>query len=99
MTRGKEAQLQDRFCKWLRGQGCKVFKQQMNATTRAGTPDVFAFKAGLWIWIEFKKSKNAKKRPGQQENINWAKENSFGYFVYPENEKEVKKELKEILRD
>lgn len=91
----KEADFQAKFIKWLRSQGYKCFKQQMNATTRAGTPDLFIFKEGFWGWIEFKKSKNARKRPGQQRNIDWANENSWGSFVYPENEKEVKEFLKQ----
>ena len=70
----------------------------MNATTRAGTPDLFIFNEGWWGWIEFKKSKNAKKRPGQQENIDWANANSWGSFVYPENRDEVYNYLKEIAK-
>lgn len=58
----------------------------------------FIFKEGFWGWIEFKKSKNAKKRPGQQENIDWANENSWGMFCYPENRDEVYNELKEMAK-
>lgn len=58
----------------------------------------FIFKEGFWGWIEFKKSKNARKRPGQQQNIDWANENSWGSFVYPENVDEIKKYLKEISK-
>ena len=56
----------------------------------------FIFKEGFWGWIEFKKTKKSPKRPGQQQNIDWANENSWGAFVYPENAKEVKDFLKEI---
>lgn len=82
----------------LRKMGYKCFKQQMNATTRIGTPDLFIFKEGFWGWIEFKKTKNSKKRPGQQENVDWAKENSYGTFCYPENKKEVLDYLRSIAK-
>lgn len=94
MTR--EADFQKKFLSDLRKLGYKCFKQQMNATTRAGTPDAFIFKEGFWGWLEFKKSKGARVRPGQKENIVWANENSWGSFVYPENAKEVLKYLKEV---
>lgn len=95
--RGPEAKLQDKIVKWLKSKGCKVIKYQQNATTRAGIPDLIALKEGLWVMIEVKAHRNSKKRPGQQENIDWANENSLGYFVYEENWDDVKKELEEIL--
>lgn len=82
----------------LRKMGYKCFKQQMNATTRIGTPDLFIFKEGFWGWIEFKKAKNSKKRPGQQENVDWANQNSYGTFCYPENKKEVLAYLRSISK-
>lgn len=97
MSRTPEGKFQDSCIKWLRSKGFKCYKQQMNATTRAGTPDLFLFKEGWWGWIEFKKSKNASKRPGQQENIDWAQENSWGEFVYPEVWPKIKEELESII--
>jgi hypothetical protein len=94
----READLQSKFLSSLRKLGYKCFKQQMNATTRAGTPDAFIFKEGFWGWIEFKQHKNSKARPGQKENVEWAKENSWGSFVYAENKDEVLKELKEMAK-
>lgn len=88
-----EKDFQAKFIQKLRKMGYRCYKQQMNATTRIGTPDLFIFKEGFWGWIEFKKSKRSPKRPGQQENIDWANENSWGSFVYPENEEEILKEL------
>lgn len=93
----READFQAKFIKWARSKGFKCYKQQMNATTRAGTPDLFMFKEGWWGWVEFKKSKNSSKRPGQQQNIDWAQENSWGKFVYPENFEETKEELEAML--
>lgn len=82
----------------LREMGYKCFKQQMNATTRAGTPDCFVFKDGFWAWIEFKKHRNSPKRPGQQRNVDWANENSYGTFLYPENYDEVMAYFREIAK-
>ena len=48
----READFQKKFISDLRKLGYKCFKQQMNATTRAGTPDLFIFKEGFWGWIE-----------------------------------------------
>lgn len=93
----KEKDFQAAFIAKLRKLGFKCFKQQMNATTRAGTPDLFIFKEGFWGWIEFKKAKNSPKRPGQQQNIDWANENSWGAFCYPENADEVYNELKKLV--
>lgn len=93
-----EKDFQSKFLSDLRKLGYKCFKQQMNSTTRAGTPDAFIFIEGWWGWLEFKKSKNAKKRPGQQENVDWANANGYGSFVYPENRDEVYNYLKELAK-
>ena len=94
----KEADFQKKFISWARKEGYKCFKQQMNATTRVGTPDLFLFKEGWWGWIEFKAHKNSKARPGQKENVAWAQENSWGSFVYAENRDEVYNYLKEVAK-
>lgn len=93
----RESDFQAKFCNKLRKLGCKVYKMQMNATTRAGTPDCLCLLGSVWIFIEFKKTKNSKKRPGQQANIDWAMENSFGWFVYPENADEIYAEIKKLV--
>lgn len=94
----REKDLQSKFLSSLRELGYKCYKQQMNATTRAGTPDAFIFKEGFWGWIEFKQHKNSKARPGQKENVEWANQNSWGSFVYAENKDEVYNYLKEIAK-
>lgn len=92
-----EKDFQSKFLTKLRKLGCKCYKQQMNATTRVGTPDAIVLVGPVWIMLEFKKSKNSPKRPGQQQNIDWAKETSFGWFVYPGVEDEVYKAIKELI--
>lgn len=81
---------EDTFISSLRKLGYRVERSEKETA--------FIFKEGWWGWIEFKKSKNAKKRPGQQENIDWANANSWGSFVYPENRDEVYNYLKEIAK-
>lgn len=93
----READFQSKFLARLRKLGCKCFKQQMNATTRAGTPDAFVFVGPVWIWLEFKKTKNSPKRPGQQRNIDYANKVSFGWFVWPGNADEVYEEIKRLI--
>lgn len=92
-----ERDFQAKFISKLRKLGVKCYKQEMNATTRRGTPDYICLVGPVWIMIEFKKSKNSPKRPGQQENIDWANEQSFGFFCYPENADEVYNQIKRLI--
>lgn len=93
-----EAKFQQKMVKWLRSKGAKVIKMDPSMGAQKGIPDYIVLKSGWWGLIEFKAHKNSPKRPGQQQWIDWAEENSWGRFCYPENEKEVKAELGEILR-
>ena len=81
---------EDTFISYLRKLGYRVERSEKGTT--------FILKEGFWGMIEFKKSKNAKKRPGQQENVDWANENSWGMFCYPENRDEVYNYLKEMAK-
>ena len=81
---------EDTFISSLRKLGYRVERGEKGTT--------FIFKEGFWGWIEFKKHKNSKARPGQPENVKWAQENSWGSFVYEENKKEVYNYLKEIAK-
>ena len=92
-----EKDFQAKFIARLRKLGCKCYKQQMNATTRAGTPDYIVLAGPVWIFLEFKKAKNSPKRPGQQRNIDYANEVSFGWFVYPSFEEEVYQQIKRLI--
>lgn len=85
-----EGKFQKKFCDWLTEQGFKWIRVKANGNSNKGKPDVAVFYGNFWGWLEFKKSKEAEKQPGQQENVDWAQENSFGIFVYPENAEEIK---------
>ena len=93
----KEADFQKKVISWLRKHGCLVLKYEQNATTRAGVADVFFCKEGFYGFIETKKSKTAKLRPGQKEFIEKMDEWSYGRICYPENWDATKKELEAIL--
>lgn len=84
--------------KELRAMGFKVIQLIASAMTPLGQPDTIILKEGFWGMLEFKKSKNAKKRPGQDQWIKWAEENSYGRFIYPENHDEIIAELKELAK-
>lgn len=77
-----------------------VLQYRQDSTTVAGFPDTIVLgPESVVVFIEFKKSKNAKFRPGQKE---WGQKlterNFFYYCVYPENADAVLEELKEILK-
>lgn len=93
-----EKDFQAKILRWLKSQGCVTLKYEANATTKAGVADIFFCKEGFYGFLECKKSKNAKKRPGQQAFIDKMAEWSYGAFVYPENWEEIKKTLGEMLK-
>lgn len=93
-----EAEFQKKVIRWLRSKKCFVWKCQQNATTRAGVADLFFCREGFYSFLEIKKSKNAKIRPGQKEFIAKMDDWSYAKFVYPENWEEIKAELNEMLK-
>lgn len=95
----KEAEFKQKFCKKLKALKCTVLQYQQGATTLAGFPDtIVLLPEGLTVFIEFKKSKNAKFRPGQKEWGEKLKERGYFWWVcYPENADEVMKEIKALV--
>lgn len=93
----READFQKKVVQWLKKKGCVVLKYEQNATTRAGVSDLFFCKEGFYGFIETKKSKTAKLRPGQKEFIEKMSDWSYGRIVFPENFEEIKKELEKLL--
>lgn len=93
-----EKDFQAKVIRWLKSQGCVTLKYEANATTRTGVADVFFCKEGFYGFLECKRSKNAKKRPGQQAFIDKMAEWSYGAFVYPENWEQIKSELGVMLK-
>lgn len=96
----KEADFKTKVQKELKKIGCTVLQYKQDATTVKGFPDsIILGPEAVVIFIEWKKSKTAKRQPLQ---VEWGKRlldrNFFYYCVYPENYEEVLKELKEILK-
>lgn len=96
---GSEAKFKQDFCKKLKKMGCTVLQYQQNATTVKGFPDtIVLLPEGLTIFIEFKASKRSKFRPGQKEwNKKLLDRNFFAYICYPENAKDIMREIEGLL--
>ena len=94
-----EKDFKKNFCKSLKRLGCNVLQYQQSATTLAGFPDtIVLLPESLVIFLEFKKSKTAKYRPGQKEWKEKLEERGFyHWFVYPENAEQVFEEIKELI--
>lgn len=92
-----ERNFQKAVIKWLKGKGCFVWKMQQNATTQAGVSDIFFCIEGFYGFLEVKKGKSAKRRPGQEEFVKKMNEWSYAKVVFPENWDETRKELEEII--
>lgn len=75
--------------------GCIVLKNDPNYIQ--GIPDLSVLYKGKWAFLECKKFKDASKQANQEDYINYAKENSFGAFIYPENKEEVLNALEQAL--
>jgi hypothetical protein len=60
-----------------------------------GIPDTLIIFGERWALLEFKESKNAKKRPNQEYYIEKFDSMGFARFVYPENVDEVLNDLEE----
>ena len=94
-----EGKLKKDFCKELKKLKCTVLQYKQDATTVAGFPDtIVLLPESLVVFLEFKKSKNAKYRPGQKE---WGEKLTdrefYHWFVYPENADKVLEEIKELI--
>lgn len=91
---GAEAKVERDATKWLKDMGAYVWKFRAGPGTPTGAPDRGFFFGGIFGVIEFKASKNAPFRPGQEATL--ARLRAMGartYIVYPENWPIVKLEL------
>lgn len=58
-----------------------------------GIPDLLIAKGNKYALLEVKKSKNEPHQPNQDYYIDKAKKESFGEFIFPENQQQVLKEM------
>lgn len=63
-----------------------------------GIPDWIILNGDRWAAFECKRSADAKHRPNQDYYVNKMDGMSFAAFVYPENEKEIFRELQRALQ-
>lgn len=94
-----EGKFKKKVCSQLKKWGCTVLQYEQNSTTIKGFPDtIVLLPESLTIFIEFKKSKTAKFRPLQKEWIKKLNDRSyFAYVMYPENEKEIMAEIRNLI--
>lgn len=70
--------------------GCLIMKN--DSAYRQGVPDLLVLFQNRWALLEVKKSYKSfleDQQPNQEYYVNWAQQNSFGAFIYPENFREV----------
>lgn len=74
-----------------------ILQYKQDASTVTGFPDSLVILEGITIFIEYKKSKTAKFRPGQKEWIQKLNDNGhFAFVCYPENADDILEEIKRI---
>lgn len=74
-----------------------VLQYEQNAKTVKGFPDCIVVLEGVTVFLEYKRSKNAKFQPLQKEwNQRLNDAGHFSFIVYPENADEVLDEIKRL---
>jgi hypothetical protein len=94
-----ESEFKKKFCARVKRavKPITILQYKQDATTVTGFPDTIVILEGITIFIEFKKSKTAKFRPGQKEWIQKLNDNGhFAFVCYPENADDILEEIKRI---
>lgn len=94
-----ESEFKKKFCARVKRavKPITILQYKQDATTVNGFPDTIIILEGITIFIEFKKSKTAKFRPGQKEWIEKLNDNGhFAWVCYPENADDILEEIKRI---
>ena len=76
--------------------GCIVLKNDPNYLQ--GIPDLSIFWNNKWAMLEVKKEADASHQPNQDYYVDKANQMSFSRFIYPENKREVLRELEQSFR-
>lgn len=77
--------------------GCLIMKN--DSGYRQGIPDLLILWDQKWAFLEVKKSANETPRPNQEYYVDWAQQNSFGAFIFPENKTEVLTALRDFFNN
>ena len=96
-----EADFKKKFCarlkKEVKPKPLAIIQYKQDSTTLSGFPDTIVFLEALTVFIEFKKSKTARFRPGQKEWIQKLNDNGhFAFVCTPETADEVLEEIKKV---
>ena len=75
--------------------GCLI--QKNDANYRQGVPDILILFRDRWALLEVKQSGNSPQQPNQEWYVEWAVQNSFGAFIFPENKTDVLTALREFF--
>lgn len=92
-----ESEYQAKLIKKLRRMfpGCIILKNDTDYLQ--GIPDLTILYGLRWATLEVKASADAPIRPNQEYYVEEMREMSYSAFIYPENEREVLRELQQAL--
>ena len=76
--------------------GCVILKNDSGYIQ--GFPDWTILYEDKWAVLECKREANAKKQPNQEYYVDKLNDMSFSRIVYPSNEEEVLRELREAFK-
>lgn len=76
--------------------GCLVMKN--DAQLKQGIPDLLILHNNKWAALEVKNSEKAHHQPNQDIYVDRLNGMSYATFIYPENEEQVFKELRRVLK-
>ena len=62
-----------------------------------GIPDLIIMHGPRWAALEVKRSESSPSRPNQEYYVAAMQEMSYARFIYPENEREIFDELKQLF--
>lgn len=77
--------------------GCQVLIPNPNHIQ--GFPDLLVLVHDTWFALEVKKSASSPRQPNQDYYVDKLHGMSYAAFIYPENEKEVLREIQQTLLD
>ena len=92
-----EIPFERKFCGLVRELSPEVFVLKNDASLVQGFPDRVIYYHDKYIILEFKRSKNARRRPNQAWYVDHFAKYTLSRFVYPENAGEVFDEICQFL--
>jgi hypothetical protein len=93
-----ESRYQAQLIKRLRAlfPGCVILKNDTDYLQ--GIPDLLVLWGNFWAMLEVKNRADASQQPNQDYYVDLLDGMSFAAFIYPENEEEVLRDLKQAFR-